>query len=56
MAETSQQQIAQLQQAIAVQESMRPMLGEAIVNTTIAALRKQLAELEEQVAQQAHAP
>ena len=56
MAETLEQKIAQLQQAITVQESMRSMLGEAIVNTTIAALRKQLAELEGQAAPQAHMP
>jgi class 3 adenylate cyclase/tetratricopeptide (TPR) repeat protein len=37
----------QLEQAIAVQESLRGTLGDEIVDVTIEALRKQLAELEE---------
>ncbi len=41
-------QIKELEQAIAAQENMRSTLGDAIVDTTIAALRKQLADLETQ--------
>ncbi|MBL8120764.1 MAG: hypothetical protein JNJ78_24795, partial [Anaerolineae bacterium] len=35
----------QLEQAIAAQEALRPTLGDAIVDATIAILREQLAEL-----------
>jgi class 3 adenylate cyclase/tetratricopeptide (TPR) repeat protein len=46
MAINAQDQILQLQQAITAQESLRPMLGDAVVNTAIAALRQQLNNLQ----------
>lgn len=45
-----QEQISQLQAAIAAQESLRPTLGDAVVDTTITALRAQLNSLLEQQA------
>ena len=46
------QQIAELKTAIAAQETMRSVLGDAVVNTTLAVLRDQLSELERQLTQQ----
>lgn len=46
------EQIADLRNAITVQESMRPVLGDAVVDTTVKALRGQLSELERQIAPQ----
>ncbi len=43
------EQIAHLEQAIAAQESLRSALGDAVVDTTVATLRKQLAALQTQV-------
>ena len=43
------QQIGKLEQAIDAQKSLRRTLGDDIVNTTVAALRKQLAELKAKV-------
>ncbi len=40
-----QDQVAQLEAGIAAQERLRPMLGDAVVNTTVGALREQLADL-----------
>ncbi|MCP4538023.1 MAG: tetratricopeptide repeat protein [Chloroflexi bacterium] len=42
------EQIAELEQAIVAQDSLRPTLGDTIVDTTITALREKLAELEAQ--------
>jgi class 3 adenylate cyclase/tetratricopeptide (TPR) repeat protein len=44
------ERIAQLRQAIAAQESLRPLLGDAIVDATITVLNKELATLEAQSA------
>ena len=44
------EQIANLKKAIALQESLRPSLGEAIVETTLQVLRAELAQLEKQAA------
>lgn len=46
------EQIADLKKAIEAQDGMRPILGDSVVETTLAVLRKQLSELEKQVAQQ----
>jgi class 3 adenylate cyclase len=40
-----QDRVAQLEAGIAAQERLRPMLGDAVVDTTVAALREQLADL-----------
>lgn len=45
------EQIADLKNAIAAQESMRSVLGDAVVNTTLAVLKDQLAELERKFVQ-----
>ncbi len=45
-ASDSEERIAQIQAAIAAQESLRPTLGDAVVDLTITALRRQLAEVE----------
>ena len=42
MSETREQRIGQLETAIAAQEGLRAMLGDAVVDTTIAALRAQI--------------
>ena len=47
-----QQQIADLKIAIEAQESMRPVLGDSVVETTLFVLRNQLDELERQFTQQ----
>jgi predicted ATPase/class 3 adenylate cyclase len=44
--------IADLKSAIEAQETMRSVLGDAVVDTTLMVLRGQLAELEKQAAQQ----
>ncbi len=46
------QQIADLKKAIEAQKGMRSVLGDAVVETTLAVLREQLNELEGQVIQQ----
>ena len=46
------QQIADLKRAIEAQESMRSVLGDAVVETTLTVLRDQLNELEGQATQQ----
>ena len=46
MPENVQEQAAQLKNAIATLESQREILGEAVVEASLSALRKQLAELE----------
>ncbi len=46
------ERIADLKKAIEAQESMRSVLGDAVVDTTLSVLRDQLAELERQVTQQ----
>ncbi len=46
------EKIADLKNAIAAQESMRSVLGDAVVNTTLAVLQNQLDDLERQSAQQ----
>ncbi len=50
MTKSLEEQIADLKQAIAAQESLRPKLGDAVVDAMIAATQKQLAEHEAQVA------
>ena len=45
-------QIADLKKAIEAQETMRSVLGDAVVDTTLEVLREQLTELEKQFAQQ----
>lgn len=45
------EQIADLKNVIAARESMRSVLGDAVVNTTLAVLKDQLTELERQFAQ-----
>src|SRR5260221_11433010 len=45
-------QITDLKKAVEAQETMRSVLGDAVVDTTLAVLRGQLAELEKQAAQQ----
>jgi class 3 adenylate cyclase/tetratricopeptide (TPR) repeat protein len=50
MVETLQAQIAKLRTAINGLEAQRAALGEEIVNTALSTLKKQLAELEQQVA------
>lgn len=44
----------ELRQAIAALEAQRPLLGEDVVNTTVAAMRERLAELREQTPQAQH--
>jgi len=46
------EQIADLKKAIEAQENMRSVLGDSVVDTTLAVLRDQLNELERQVTQQ----
>src|SRR5262245_38348112 len=46
------EQIVDLKTAIEAQEGMRSVLGDAVVDTTLAVLREQLIELERQTAQQ----
>ena len=46
------QQIADLKKAINAQEGMRSILGDSVVETTLAVLRDQLAEYEKQATQQ----
>lgn len=46
------QQIADLKKAIDAQESLRSVLGDSVVETTLAVLRDQLAEFERQASQQ----
>ena len=46
------QQITDLKKAIEAQESMRSVLGNSVVETTLAVLRDQLNELEKQASQQ----
>ena len=46
MSENIQEQAAQLKNAISTLESQRETLGEAVVEASLSALRKQLAELE----------
>ena len=46
------EQIANLKKAIEAQDSMRPALGDAVVDTALAVLRHQLNELERQAVQQ----
>jgi adenylate cyclase len=46
MSDSLQAQIEQLLQAIAGQESLRPTLGDAVVDASLAALREKLAALE----------
>jgi len=53
MVESIQAQIEQLRNAINGLESQRNILGDTVVNTALTALRKQLAELEDQAAAQA---
>ncbi len=48
MTRSLDEQIHQIQQAIAAQENLREILGDAVVEATLAALHKQLAELEAQ--------
>lgn len=52
MAKSLADQITDLKNAIAAQESMRSILGDAVVDTTLTVLRGQLAELEKLTAQQ----
>ena len=47
-----QEQITDLKKAIDAQETMRSILGDAVVDTTLTALRGQVAELEKQTSQQ----
>jgi predicted ATPase/class 3 adenylate cyclase len=51
-AKTLHEQIADLKKAVDAQESLRPMLGDSVVETTLAVLREQLAEFERQATQQ----
>ena len=53
MVESIQAQIEQLSSAIDGLEGQRNVLGDKVVNTALTALRKQLAELQEQAAVQA---
>ena len=46
MPKNVQEQAAQLKNAIATLESQREILGEAVVEASLSALRKQLAEIE----------
>src|SRR5215211_6653362 len=46
------QQIEDLKKAIDAQETLRPMLGDSVVETTLSVLRDQLMELEKQATQQ----
>ena len=46
MPDTVQEQTAQLNNAIATLEAQREALGDAVVEASISALRKQLAELQ----------
>jgi predicted ATPase/class 3 adenylate cyclase len=46
------QQIEELKKAIDAQETLRPALGDSVVETTLAVLRDQLMELEKQATQQ----
>src|ERR1041385_9006154 len=52
MAKSLAEQITDLKNAITAQESMRSVLGDIVVETTLTALRGQLADLEKQAAQQ----
>jgi class 3 adenylate cyclase/tetratricopeptide (TPR) repeat protein len=52
MADSSQAQMEQLRAAVHQLEAQRNVLGDAVVNTALSALKKQLAELEEQAAKQ----
>jgi predicted ATPase/class 3 adenylate cyclase len=52
MAKSLAEQITDLKNAIDAQETMRTILGDIVVDTTLTALRGQLAELEKQSAQQ----
>src|SRR5215212_5630416 len=47
-----QEQIADIKKAIEAQESMRSILGDSVVGTTLAVLHNQLNELERQSSQQ----
>ena len=49
---TLHQQIEDLKKAIDAQETLRPMLGDSVVETTLSVLRDQLIELEKQATQQ----
>src|SRR5262245_32438902 len=51
-ADSLHEQISNLKKAIEAQETMRPALGDAVVETAVAVLRHQLNELERQVVQQ----
>jgi predicted ATPase/class 3 adenylate cyclase len=51
-AKSLQERIADLKKAIETQENMRSVLGDAVVETTLGALRDQLAEFERQAIQQ----
>ena len=51
-AKSLDQQIADLKKAIQAQESLRPVLGDSVVETTLTVLRDQLAEFEKQATQQ----
>lgn len=51
-AKSLDQQIADLKKAIEAQESLRPVLGDSVVETTLTVLRDQLAEFERQATQQ----
>ena len=46
------QQIEELKKAIDAQETLRPVLGDSVVETTLAVLHDQLIELEKQATQQ----
>src|SRR5512132_103690 len=46
------QQIEELKKAIDAQETLRPVLGDSVVETTVSVLRDQLVELEKQATQQ----
>jgi class 3 adenylate cyclase len=48
MADSVRSQIAGLRHAMAVLEAQRPVLGDAVIDPALAALRQQLAELEAQ--------
>ena len=51
-AKTLHEQIADLKKAIEAQETMRSVLGDSVVDTTLRVLRDQLVELERQATQQ----
>ena len=52
MTKSLHEQITDLQKAIEAQETMRSVLGDAVVETTLTVLRNQLSELEGQITQQ----